>query len=287
MKDFKVSVIIPVYNAEKYVEEAVNSALKLDEVGEIILIEDGSPDNAFEICKRLENEHEKIHVLQHEKGKNKGAGASRNLGIRRSKFDYIAFLDADDLYLPNRFKVDAEIFCNDNEIDLVFNNSGRVNSKDLSYSSIEFKKIINISQNNVLLGLLRGELIFHTNCITLNKKLIHKAGYFKESLKLHQDTHLWYKLAHFGSIYPGNLKEPVALTRDHDERRIYKRNNQSKKDFLKAVLEDFKKFEKVDKRFMKAVINRYLMSKSKNKLWLGLNSVSFFMKNPLLLKNYI
>ncbi|MBH2023635.1 MAG: glycosyltransferase, partial [Flavobacteriales bacterium] len=77
----KISVIIPVYNAEKYVSQAVESALQLDEVFEIILVEDKSPDNALEVCKELAEKHERVKLFQHPDQGNHGAGASRNLGL--------------------------------------------------------------------------------------------------------------------------------------------------------------------------------------------------------------
>ncbi|GAF72464.1 unnamed protein product, partial [marine sediment metagenome] len=100
-----VSVIIPVYNAERFVREAVESALAQEETAEIILVEDGSPDNCWDICQLLAVQHAKITAIRHADRKNHGAGASRNLGIRNSHCEYVAFLDADDLYLPNRFAV--------------------------------------------------------------------------------------------------------------------------------------------------------------------------------------
>src|SRR5687768_12809492 len=124
MTEFKVSVIIPVYNAEKYLRNAVESAVFLDEVGEIILIEDKSPDNALQLCHQLKTEFDKVKVYTHPGGENRGAGESRNLGIAKSSFDYLAFLDADDWYLPNRFTRCKEIFARDETNDGVYEATG-------------------------------------------------------------------------------------------------------------------------------------------------------------------
>ncbi|WP_228442012.1 glycosyltransferase family 2 protein [Chryseobacterium nematophagum] len=102
----KISVIIPVYNAEKYVQQAVESALQFEKVYEVILVEDGSPDNVLSVCERLRDQYPRVKLFQHADKKNHGAGASRNLGIANASGDFIAFLDADDYYLSNRF--DAE-----------------------------------------------------------------------------------------------------------------------------------------------------------------------------------
>ncbi|MGX5685013.1 glycosyltransferase family 2 protein [Chryseobacterium cucumeris] len=109
----KISVImIPVFNAELYITKAVESALQFSEVFEVLLIEDRSPDNALEICKELAEKHMRVQFFQHPDKENHGAGASRNLGIENAAGDVIAFLDADDYFLPNRFDVEKELFKN-------------------------------------------------------------------------------------------------------------------------------------------------------------------------------
>ena len=95
---FNISVIIPVYSAEKYLRQAVESVVAERHRGvkEIILVEDGSPDNSLKVAQELQNEFlEIIHLYQHPDGQNRGAGASRNLGIKKSAGDLICFLDAD------------------------------------------------------------------------------------------------------------------------------------------------------------------------------------------------
>ena len=115
----KISVITPVYNAEKYITQAVESALQFPELYEIILVEDKSPDNALEVCKKLAEKHDRVKLFQHPDKGNHGAGASRNLGMKNATGDFIAFLDADDYYLPNRFDAERELFKNP-EVDGVY-----------------------------------------------------------------------------------------------------------------------------------------------------------------------
>jgi len=91
----KVTVIIPTYNMEKYITGAVDSALNQTyENCEIIVIDDGSTDNTFNILKRYNN---KIRYIKQD---NKGLACARNVGIKKSIGDYIALLDADDIWLP-------------------------------------------------------------------------------------------------------------------------------------------------------------------------------------------
>ncbi len=94
MKD-KVSIIIPVYNAESYIRDSVSSVLSQDySLLEIILVDDGSTDNSSQICDELSERNSNIKVFHQE---NTGAGTARNKGIKSCDGEYVFFLDADDL----------------------------------------------------------------------------------------------------------------------------------------------------------------------------------------------
>ena len=116
----KISVIIPVYNADRYLQRAVVSALEQPEAAEVLLIEDNSSDNSLRICQALESKHSRVRLLRHSDGGNHGAGATRNLGIRSARCNYIAFLDADDYYLPERFTVPRRLFLEHKNIHGVY-----------------------------------------------------------------------------------------------------------------------------------------------------------------------
>ena len=90
-----ISVIVPVYNAEKYLRETVQSVLNQDFKDiEIILINDGSTDSSLEICKDFERKYSQIKVIDQE---NSGVSVARNRGLEEAAGDYIAFADADDI----------------------------------------------------------------------------------------------------------------------------------------------------------------------------------------------
>jgi glycosyltransferase involved in cell wall biosynthesis len=219
----QVSVVIPVYNAEKYVTEAVQSALSQAEAAEIILVEDGSEDRSLEVCKELTKKDARVKLFQQDGGYNRGAGASRNLGITKSNFEYIAFLDADDFYLPNRFEISAKLF-QQAEVDAVYeavgshfeipeNESSVVQlttvTKDLSHDML--------FENIGPIGSCGG---IHLDGLILRKSAFTKSGYFDENLQLHQDTALILRVAATCEMQPGRLKEPVAMRRVHENNRI-------------------------------------------------------------------
>lgn len=102
-----VTVIIPAFNAEKFIENAVKSVWNQETNGEIrvevIIIDDGSSDNTYEVANQLAQKSPiPMQVLTHPDRANKGVAASRNLGIIESKGEWISFLDADDAFLPNK-----------------------------------------------------------------------------------------------------------------------------------------------------------------------------------------
>lgn len=88
-----LSIIVPVYNVEKYLEECVNSLLPIKSEIEIILVDDGSTDSSGKICDELKEKDKRIKVIHRENG---GLSAARNTGIKNASGKYVMFLDSDD-----------------------------------------------------------------------------------------------------------------------------------------------------------------------------------------------
>ena len=230
MSEFNVSVIIPVYNAAGYVSQAVESALAQPETAEVLLIEDGSPDNALEICQGLASKYEKVKLLRHPDGENQGAGASRNLGMRSAGEDFIAFLDADDYYLPDRFAAASEIFRLDPACEGVYEAVGmQVESGEgmerwqaAGKSTSQLQTISpGISPENLAEVLIKGDKgYFHLNALVIRKSALEKVGLMNEFLRLHQDTEFILRVAFTARLLPGRLDTPVAVWRVHQANRI-------------------------------------------------------------------
>ncbi len=283
----KVSIITPVYNAAKYVRQAIESAVRLEEVGEIILIEDGSPDNALTVCQELEQEFEKVKLFQHPNGENKGAGASRNLGIENARYEYIAFLDADDWYLANRFEAEKQLFKNP-EVDGVYGATGffqEAENQIIEGKLTTFNK--KLKPEELLYHYVSYKGRFTTDAITIKKSLLKKSGVFRTSLKLHQDTHLWYRLAYFGNLHPGLIDQPVAIRRVHENNRIASKNKTTRSLFHQEVFYDFIKMDHVNQKALKIIVNRYVSSSTANLFTKTIFLSTVIMKYPRLLKIYI
>lgn len=107
MNDIKVSIIIPVYNVEEYLEECLDSAVNqtLKDI-EIICVNDGSTDNSLDILKKYERKYKNITIINQE---NKGLSGARNSGLKVAKGKYVYFFDSDDIIDVNLCKECYEI----------------------------------------------------------------------------------------------------------------------------------------------------------------------------------
>jgi glycosyltransferase involved in cell wall biosynthesis len=173
-----VSVIVPVYNAGKYLKECIKSiaAQTLPEI-EIILVDDGSSDNSGKICEGYAGKDTRIRVVHQT---NQGVSAARNLGIRLARGRYIGFVDADDWFAPEMFRTLYESAVRSNS-QLVLCNYYRVKNnrfiirdefKNIEASDPQIKEkliegMLNPSESNILGSCCRA--LFLRELLTQNK----------------------------------------------------------------------------------------------------------------------
>jgi glycosyltransferase involved in cell wall biosynthesis len=230
MDEFKVSVIIPVFNAANFIRQAVESALIQSQTVEVILVEDGSTDNSWEVCQQIAAEYAKVHLYRHSDGGNHGSGATRNVAIYKSTCEYIAFLDADDFFLPGRFDRVEGMFAADQLLDGVYEAIGtHVEDKDSLQRWMDAG--IPLSTLHTMTKRIPPEELFATLVIggsgnfsiiglVVKRSIFEKTGYFDENLRLHQDIAFIVKAAAVSRLAPGKLDEPVTIRRVHDHNRI-------------------------------------------------------------------
>ena len=117
-----VSIIMPFLNAERFIEEAVESVLaQTFTAWELAIVDDGSTDGSTEIARRYAASYPtRISYLQHDGHQNLGVTASRNLGIRHTSAEYIALLDADDVWLPTKLADQVRIFADEPRAEMVY-----------------------------------------------------------------------------------------------------------------------------------------------------------------------
>ena len=218
---FSVSVIIPAYNVERFIKTAINSALNQTEVNEVIVINDGSTDKTMEIVELLQLSSSKIKIFQHEKGLNKGRSATRNLGIQNATSKFIAFLDADDFYLANRFSNDSKIFEESNVVEGIYNAVGFHFYRQATKTEEQTFKLSTVSQKikpedffEAVISSKYGYL--HLNGLTVKKSVFDKIGFFNESLVVAEDSDIIYKMALKCYFVTGIIDEALAKRGIHD-----------------------------------------------------------------------
>ena len=218
-----ISVIIPVHNTEKYVRAAVFSAVQQKEVGEVLLIDDGSTDDSLKTCYQVAADYANVRVLQHPLGAHKGLASTRNLGIREAGFELIAFLDADDYFLPKRFSAPFRTLALRPEVDVIYEaieTFFEPESHKDTYMEIHGKTVIAMDAPYAgvdLLDAIASGKHGYTSLVGLlaRREALIKVGMFDEDLDMHDNTALVLKLAASCQMVPGRLNQPVTRRRVH------------------------------------------------------------------------
>jgi len=165
-----ISIIIPAYNAEKYISETINSVLNQTyNDWELIIVDDGSTDDTAKIVKAF---CEKDNRIQYFYKKNSGVSDTRNYGMEKSKGEYIALLDADDLWNEDKLFTIINIF-NKNNIDWVFSDVIDVYDND-----IEVIKKLKETNNS-----LKSLLLWDSRVLTAPSGIVFKRKCFDEGLR--------------------------------------------------------------------------------------------------------
>jgi glycosyltransferase involved in cell wall biosynthesis len=216
----EVTVIIPVYNAAAFIKNAVMSAISQNEVKEIILINDGSTDESLSIINDLIKSHQLVKLYCHQNGINKGRSASRNLGIKKATMPFIAFLDADDFFLENRFKNDAFLFDNNPDIEGVYNAIGSHFYRSIVLDELteDLMTVLKPIPSDFLFESLLSNKngFFSIDGLTIKASVFEKTGLFTEKLMVAEDTEMFLKMSLKCKLIAGILDKPLAIRGVHD-----------------------------------------------------------------------
>ncbi len=213
-----VSVVIPVFNGEKYIRCAIESVLEQDyQPIEIVVVDDGSSDATLDILGGFGN---RISIYRQP---NKGSAAARNLGIRMAKGTYIAFLDADDYWFSGKISVQMRALqatgCTMAYTRFLFWNVSSDNSwpdpaSVLSEDQAGPNEKSRLEPRWVYADLLLDCLVW-TSTVLIQKEELNRIGGFNEDLRKGQDYDLWLRLSR--TVQMACLGEVTALYRIHHE----------------------------------------------------------------------
>jgi glycosyltransferase involved in cell wall biosynthesis len=270
----EISVILPVYNAEAYVSAAIASALIQDEILEVIIVEDGSNDRSSKICSEYAARDERIRLFRHPDCGNHGVSASCNLAIRHAHAPFIAFLGADDLYLPDAFKCAKKIFNKYPDAHGAYAHLG------VKYYDTEFKaqhllrepgEITGLRKNippkHLLSTLLEGST-GHISLVSvvLRREILTDDFLFDEALRLGQDTDFLYRLTSVFNLYGPGETSIVALRGVHAKNRVFQHDQvvQYRIQVLQKCIRN-RFYGCLDRMAIRAVLRRYLRLDAKRK----------------------
>ena len=196
-----VSVVIPTYNRAGFVKEAVESVLAQKvPAGEVIVVDDGSTDGTDRL---LESFGDRIRYLPRARG---GVSAARNLGIRNSRYEWIAFLDSDDLWLPLKLKLQIDFLASHPGIEICQTGEIWVRNGE----RLNPKKYHRKPQGHCFTRLLDRCLV-SPSAVIVHRDVFDAVGMFDESLPACEDYDLWLRI---GCRYPIGLEEePLVIKR--------------------------------------------------------------------------
>jgi glycosyltransferase involved in cell wall biosynthesis len=261
----QVSVVIPAYNAEKYLERSISSLVTTQYSPlELIVIDDGSTDGTFELAKRLTCRNgQRLLVAQHPLGRNCGVSASRNLGIQLSSGELVSFLDADDTVEPWRFDHAASILSQQPDVDAVYETASVI-VEDSSQSSdwvdeAKFGLSTAAQGINLLKSLIHG-IPWHTSAITVRRSLLERTGGFNKRLSIAEDCELWMRMVVAGTVVPGDLSRSVSHYRRHSG-SLFSLSLDRKLDYLVALSSfmQWLRLAEVDKSWRRLVEDEFAL----------------------------
>jgi len=216
----KVSVIMPVYNSEKYLEETIKSVLGQSYSNfELIIVDDGSTDNSLNIARRFAKEDKRVTVI--ELKENQGISKARNEGLKRARGEFITQFDPDDVMLPDAIKSRLEFLNSHPEVDLVFGRLDKfINVEGYPIENDYFKEVQQFyrmeKNRNFYEKIKKFELKIplpnHT-CM-YRREVLFREGYYDENLLYTSDIELSFRIVRCSEI--SYLDKPIVSYRLHD-----------------------------------------------------------------------
>ena len=211
------SVVMPVYNGEKFIEEAIKSVYedKYDSF-ELLVIDDGSVDNTAKIVKSFSG----IGYYYQE---NTGVASARNKGIDMATGDIISFLDSDDIWEKGRFEKTADFFKKHPETDYLLGEACHfLESGCEKPASMQAKWFAG------------AQLTYGTCVLSVRKKAFHVAGLFNENYITGEDLE-WFLRAKKAGLHEGRLEYPVIKRRIHGQNLTLTKSTADKKHIFQMI----------------------------------------------------
>ena len=186
----KVSVIVPAYNISTYIAEALKSLERQSfKEFEVLIVDDGSTDNTAEVVKSFCQRDSRFRLLQKQNG---GLASARNYGIRHAQGEYIALLDGDDIYQPDKLVTHVIQLDRSREVGIVYSASRAIREDGKSTFMVLSGKPV---KSDPLLALLCKNFIGHGSNAVFRRCIFDEIGGFDETLRSCEDIDFWLRIA--------------------------------------------------------------------------------------------
>ena len=197
-----ISIIMPAFNCERYIEEAINSVLEQTyQLWELIVIDDGSSDKTVRILEKLSIKDKRIRFYINEK--NQGVSATRNRGISIASGEWIAFLDSDDMWEKTKLhKQMAHVELT--AAEFIFTGSSYINEHGDYYQGI-FEVPDKVTYKN-----LRTHNVISCSSVLIKKKYFENIKMEKDDM--HEDYAVWLRVLKMG-VFAYGINEPLLIYR--------------------------------------------------------------------------
>lgn len=227
MDKIQISIIIPAYNAENYLEQTLQSVLKQTfKEFEVIVVNDASEDGTEKLAHKFMEQDNRVRYFKNEV--NMGVSATRNFAISQAKFSWIAFLDSDDLWACDKLEKQLNVLNKHPDAALIYTGSRYFNENNKIDAIVEVPQQVNLKQ------LLKKNVIPCSSVLMRREDLLRIPMEFDDA---HEDYLLWLKVLKERGIAYG-INEPLLCYRFRNDSR-----SGDKKKSIKMTWKTFRYFE--------------------------------------------
>lgn len=215
-----VSVIMPAFNSATFIKEGIESVVNQTYTEwELIVVDDGSVDHTAAIIQSFTTVDKRIKYLHQENGKQ---GKARNFGIKNSEGSYIAFLDADDTWTPDKLSVQMAVMLEDRNVDLIFSQGYLSTNGIISDCDVQIKSTWTDADLETFIDCNQIPIL----SVIIKRKILEKVNLFNESLRIQnaEDYHLWLKLLIAGGTFK-SISNRLFYYRVHATQSTYQNKN--------------------------------------------------------------
>jgi O-antigen biosynthesis protein len=233
-----ISVVIPVYNGQLFLQAALDSVIAQDNVDiEILAINDGSTDNSQAIIDKYVNQYPKI--MRAFSQSNRGVAAARNRGISEAKGEYISFLDQDDIWYNNKLSQQADALMKNPDVGLVTCSFQIIDFEGKQVPDMRYP-VLQHSDCNVKNEMLIKNVIGPPCCVLVRKECFSKVGSFDQSLAGPEDRDMWLRICKEYAFH--FIREVLCGVRVHDS-NAHKNVPKMKENQIKFIMKHKSSYE--------------------------------------------